>query len=162
MWTGRQAELGTARNTAGTTPQGAGSGPRVQPRKPDPQWLKGEDTPLLHAQGEPQPGGLKTLGKPRGSPCALVSSLLKQGTDHYSPVLLSSSSSNSAMLAFYCKQQRPTQVISIDEGCCRSAVATREARVTEEPRHGRSWICGTWHRAPHRGACAESRKPIVC
>ena len=75
---------------------------------------------------------------------------------------LSSSSSNSAMLAFYCKQQRPTQVISIDEGCCRSAVVTRKARVTEEPRHGRSWICGAWHRAPHRGARAESRKPIVC
>ena len=90
MWTGRQAEPGTARNTAGTTPRGAGPGPCIQPRKPDPQRLKGEDTRLLHAEGEPQPGVLKTLGKPRGSPCALVSSLLKQGTDHYSPVPSSS------------------------------------------------------------------------
>ena len=54
-----------------------GPGPHVQPRKPDPQWLRGEDTPLLHAE-ELQPGVLKTLGKPRGSPRALVSSLLKR------------------------------------------------------------------------------------
>ena len=68
-----------------------------------------------------------------------------------------------ATLAFCCKVQRPTQVISIDEGSRGSAVAMRKARITEERRLSHTaGPCGAWHVALHlTEAHSESRKPFV-
>lgn len=60
-----------------------------------------------------------------------------------------------ARLLSCCKEQRPTQVILSDEGCCRNTGAMRKARITAEPRP-----CGAWHVVLHLDGHSES-KPSV-
>lgn len=62
-----------------------------------------------------------------------------------------------AAVAFCCKEQRPTQVISSDAGCSGNAGAKREARIPGEPRHSHTaWPCGAWHGVLHSGGTSRA------